>query len=287
MMYRVPFEEFAEHKARTGQHHPLRQKGKIGELAFGYGGWLGAAAAFGMPGSDDEIKDDILAWRRASPAVEWLWGGQTRGAAGRVVRNALLPGYAGTVDDRLHWLRAAKQWDDETYYYGVEGMAMQALLAPGTWNDVARLDGTSAGIAFLYRGNVLYCRLPSARVITYRNPQWETSDRGGYALSYEGANTNPKNGPVGWIRMRTWGSRLVENINQGTCRDILAPACIALEARQYPVVLHVYDEIVSEIPVDFGSTDEYEQIVTVPPAWAHDWPIRAPGTWREPRYGKR
>ena len=85
MMYRIPFEEFAKHKAEHGQHHPLRQKGKIGELAFGYQGWLGAAQAFDMPGTEDEIKTDILAWRRASPSVEWLWGGQTLGKAAGIL----------------------------------------------------------------------------------------------------------------------------------------------------------------------------------------------------------
>jgi DNA polymerase len=101
-----------------------------------------------------------------------------------------------------------------------------------------------------------------------------------------GWNSNAKNGPFGWIRMNTWGGRLVENIVQGTCRDILATACVALEARGYGVVLHVYDEIVAEVPEGFGSNEEFEEIVTVPPWWARDWPIRAPGGWRAKRYRK-
>jgi DNA polymerase len=132
----------------------------------------------------------------------------------------------------------------------------------------------------------LYCWLPSGRALTYHAVRLEKSDRGGYSLSYEGWNSNPKNGPPGWIRMSTWGGRLVENINQGTCRDILAPACIALEQRGYPVVLHVYDEIVAEIPETFGSVEEFEEIVTVRPAWANDWPIKAPGGYRAKRYRK-
>ena len=105
-------------------------------------------------------------------------------------------------------------------------------------------------------------------------------------MSYEGWNTNPKNGPKGWARMNTWGGRLVENINQATCRDILAPACIALGEAGYPVVLHTYDEPVSEVPEGFGSVEEYERICEVRPAWAHDWPIRAPGGYRAKRYRK-
>lgn len=267
-MFKVPFDDFAKWRAENnGQHHPLRQKGKVGELAFGYQGWIGAAKAFDMPGSDDEIKEDILAWRAASPAVVWLWGGQTKGAANSVT---------GRGD----------RWDRTPQYFGVEGMAVQAILNPGTEYTVTRLDGTDAGITFLMRGDVLYCRIPSGRWLTYHQPRTAPSDRGGLSISYWGNNTNPKNGPVGWINMNTWGGRLVENINQATCRDILRFACINLESRGYPVVLHVYDEIVCEVPEGFGSLEEFEAIVTVRPFWARDWPIRAPGPWRAKRYRK-
>ncbi len=79
---------------------------------------------------------------------------------------------------------------------------------------------------------------------------------------------------------------MVENINQATCRDLLRFACINLERAGYPVVLHVYDEIVSEIPEDWGSIEEFERIVTTPPEWAREWPIKAPGGWRAKRYRK-
>lgn len=289
MMYRVPFEQFAQHKAATGQHHPLRQKGKIGELAFGYQGWLGAAKAFEMPGTDDEIKDDILAWRAASPAVEWLWGGQSRGKANNVINNATREGYVGAVDDRLLWLRSTApeaRWDRSQFLFGVEGMAVKAVLEPGAWHDVARLDGTHSGISFRCEGSALYCRIPSGRVLTYHSPSLMQGDRGEWSLSYEGWNSNPKNGPTGWLRIPTWGGRLVENIVQATCRDILRAACIRLEAAGYAVVLHVYDEIVAEVPEGWGSIEEFESIVTVAPDWAHDWPIKAPGGYRAKRYRK-
>ena len=273
MMYGVPFDEFAAHKARTGQHHPLRQKGKIGELAFGYGGWLGSAAAFGMPGTEDEIKRDILAWRRASPSVEWLWGGQTLGAARSVEVNA---GMIPTAD----------RWDRTTFYFGTEGAFVQAMLDPGAEIPVVRLDGTRTGVSYVQRGDVVFCRLPSGRPLAYHRPRLQAGERAGYEISFEGWNTNSKNGPVGWIRMRTWGSRLVENINQAACADVMRHACINLEAANYPVVLHVYDEIVSEIPEGWGSAEEFQSLMERRPAWAHDWPIRAPDPWRGKRYRK-
>lgn len=292
-MFGVPLDEILAHKKKTDQHHPLRQKGKIGELAFGYQGWVGAALAFDMPGTEDEIKADILRWRAASPAIEWLWGGQQVGKAAAVIRNALTPGYDGEADERLHYL-ADTRWEQkrDTFYFGVEGMAVLAVLEPRKWHAVTRLDGTDSGIAFAYDDSRarLYCKLPSGRTLVYHSIILSASDRGGYAISYEGWNTNQKNGPVGWIRMNTWGGRLVENINQAVCRDILRQACEILEAHGYPVVLHVYDEIVAEVLEAFGSIEEFERLVTTSVLavlhWAAGWPIKAPGGYRAKRYRK-
>lgn len=261
----------------TGPHHPLRQTiGKVAELASGYGGWLGSWKAFGADDfmSDDEMKAAILAWRKASPSVEWLWGGQNKGKADGVRLNAgMLSGY---VD----------RWDATTEYFGVEGAAVQAILSPGTVFPVIRLDGTDCGVSYIMRGDALYCRLQSGRYLTYHQPRLTAGDRGGYDISYKGWNSNPKNGPFGWITMRTWGSRFVENINQAECADIMRYACTNLETAGYPVVLHIYDEVVSEIPEGWGSSEEFERIMETVPAWAADWPIRAPGAWRGKRYRK-
>ena len=68
----IDFNEFVEHKKRTGHHHPMRQTlGKVAELASGFGGWIGAWERFGADEflSRDEIKRAILAWRRESPMI--------------------------------------------------------------------------------------------------------------------------------------------------------------------------------------------------------------------------
>jgi DNA polymerase len=246
----IPFDEAVR--------HPRRKLGKVAELASGYQGWIGGWKAFGADEflSDEEIKQAILAWRAASPAIVELWGGQER------------------------------DWRPERH--GCEGAAINAVQSPGQWQEVTRLDGEFSGVMFLSQGDVLYCRLPSGRYLTYHRPRLRESERrpGTLALSYEGQNTNPKNGPVGWIRMDTWGGRLVENIVQATARDVLRRATIALEASGYPIVLHVYDEIVSEVPEGVGSIEEFERIMSTMPEFAADWPVRAKGGWRGKRYRK-
>ena len=287
----IPFEEFMLHRGYTreqlaqpewwnqkpankGAHHPLRKKGKVLELALGYAAWINGARAFGFPGTDDEVKADILRWRAASPAVEWLWGGQTRGKAMGIMQNAKMT--AGHVD----------RWDKTPYYFGIEGCMVQALLTPGVEVSVVRLNGTPTGITYLYQGTTLYCKLPSGRILHYHFAQLGFNSRGERSISFWGWNTNPANGPFGWIQKETFGGRSTENVVQAVCRDILRPACIRLEQNGYPVVMHTYDEIVSEVPHGFGSNAHFEQLVEERPDFARDWPIRAPDSWRGRRYRK-
>jgi DNA polymerase len=60
---------------------------------------------------------------------------------------------------------------------------------------------------------------------------------------------------------------------------------IRTEAAGYANVLNVHDEIVAEVPIDFGSVLEYEKLVTQLPTWAEGLPIAAKA-WSGHRYRK-
>jgi DNA polymerase len=105
-------------------------------------------------------------------------------------------------------------------------------------------------------------------------------------ITYMGWNGNYLNGPVGWMRLETYGPKLTENVVQAVARDILASSMLRLDAAGYPIVLHVHDEIVAEVPQGWGSVGEFEQIMGQMPAWADGWPVRAAGGWRGRRYRK-
>ena len=76
-----------------------------------------------------------------------------------------------------------------------------------------------------------------------------------------------------------------ENIVSGIARDLLAEAMLRIEAAGYPIVLHVHDEIVCEVPIGFGSTEEFTRLMTRKPAWAPELPIAA-SAWTGSRYCK-
>ena len=41
---------------------------------------------------------------------------------------------------------------------------------------------------------------------------------------------------------------------------------LRIEAAGYPIVLHVHDEIVCEVPIGFGSTEEFTRLMTRKPS---------------------
>ena len=68
-MFHVPMEEVTKGS-------PLRQKGKIAELALGYGGSVGALKAMGaleMGLTEGELKPLVTAWRASNPNIVRLW----------------------------------------------------------------------------------------------------------------------------------------------------------------------------------------------------------------------
>ena len=71
-MFKVPLERIV----KGNPEYDLRQKGKISELALGYGGSVGALTAMGaltMGVADNELKPLVLAWRSANPKITRFW----------------------------------------------------------------------------------------------------------------------------------------------------------------------------------------------------------------------
>jgi DNA polymerase bacteriophage-type len=160
------------------------------------------------------------------------------------------------------------------------------------WN---RLD-RAAWTAVQERGRVVRCGvvrficssaflqliLPSGRKISYPQPRVIGDEREQHVLFSDNANGQFQDCRHGH---GAYGGTWTENVVSGIARDLLADAMLRIEAAGYPIVLHVHDEIVAEVPEGFGSADEFTHLMIRKPAWALDLPIAAKA-WTGKRYCK-
>ncbi|ORE90236.1 DNA-directed DNA polymerase [Stappia sp. 22II-S9-Z10] len=173
----------------------------------------------------------------------------------------------------------------KSFWYELEAAAMRTV-EDGlmSWQAVGRCG-------FQLNGSFLEFRLPSGRSLWYAYPdirpkQMPWTDDGGNpvwkdSVSYMGVDSTTRK----WKRQFAYGGLLAENCTQAVARDILAHAMPLVEAAGYPLVMHVHDELVVEVPKDFGSVDDVCKVMCQLPAWADGCPVVAAG-WRAERYKK-
>jgi DNA polymerase family A/Toprim domain/CHC2 zinc finger len=121
-----------------------------------------------------------------------------------------------------------------------------------------------------YQNDNLYLTLPSGRQITYPEARLLPNNK------FEGGRPNvgfKDNARKQWTDYRGWFGTFIENVVQGTARDLLAAAIERLEARGIPVVLHCHDDIAVEVPAGTLAEAEFLRIMLEPPAWAEGLPL--------------
>ncbi len=187
------------------------------------------------------------------------------GAAGALISMGALD--MGLTEEELPPLVAA--WRKANphitqFWWDVDAAAVKA---------VTEKQKTKVGrIIFEYKSGILFITLPSGRKLSYVKPRMAVNRFGRDGLTYEGISENKK-----WSRIETYGPKLVENIVQGTARDLLAEAMLRVEKKGYPIVMHCHDEIIAEVPEGIGSVDEMCEIMAIQPKWAEGLPLRADG----------
>ncbi|MEL7087499.1 MAG: DNA polymerase, partial [Planctomycetota bacterium] len=252
-----------EHAAAGIYHVPMervtkdqRQIGKVAVLALGYGGGVGAfqsmARVYNVKVPDAEADEIKKAWRDAHPAI---------------VR----------------------------YWYALEDAAIRALTEGGVHTAGAK----GREVKFRKAGSFLWCQLPGKRVLCYPYPELRLVDTpwgdAKEALTYmteldstqrKKAKTLPDPSAAGnWCRISTYGGALAENVTQAVAADLLRYSMVTLEDNGYPVVMHVHDEAVVEIPssCEDRTLEQIEELMARTPAWADGLPVSAEG-WRAKRY---
>lgn len=218
-MFHVPLESI-----KKGSD--LRQRGKIAELALGYGGSVGALISMDKNKSipEEELPELVQSWRAANQNITKLW------------------------------------WD-------VDRAAKKAIKERTT-------VCMQHGLKFIYNPGVLFIQLPSGRKLSYIRPKIEPHETfSGDKITYEGMEQTSKK----WTRIDTYGPKLVENIIQATSRDCLAESMFRVEAAGYEIVMHIHDELVMDVPKDFGSLEEVGELMGQEIEWAPGLPLRADG----------
>lgn len=232
-MFGVPIEKIK----KGNPEYELRQRGKVAELALGYGGGVAAMRTMDtgkiladVP--DGEIQEIVNAWRLRSPGITRFWS-DVEDAAASVIQ-----------DGGVRWVPAG---DGELVFtYEMD------ILTDKTW---------------------LTIQLPSGRKLFYPQPFIGTNRFGRHAVCYMGVNQTSRR----WEPTETYGGKLVENITQAVARDCLAEAVERLEAAGFPVVFHVHDEVVIDVEQQYEDLDKVTYIMRENPSWAQSLPLNADG----------
>jgi DNA polymerase len=182
----------------------------------------------------------------------------------------------GLPDDEIK--KRQKRWRElhpeiHKMWSALDRAAKAATDSPG------KTCAVNSKISFDHDGYFLWMHLPSGRKLAYPDAHLKDTDR-------EKVVVFKDNGAGGWKDNRggagAYGGTWIENAVQAIARDVFAEAMLRLEAAGYPIVLHVHDEIVCEVPEGFGSEEEFKRLVTTLPGWAEGLPVSA-----KPRAGHR
>ncbi|MDJ0905394.1 MAG: DNA polymerase [Woeseiaceae bacterium] len=178
----------------------------------------------------------------------------------------------------LAW-RDANRWAP-ALWAALERAAISAVRSPGE-------RFVAGDITYMMWGDFLCAQLPSGRVLYYYGARLVEGKFGDPQLAYHHARyiaqSNIESPPL----VRTWGGKLCENVVQAMANDLLRHALRRADDEGVPVVGHVHDELLCEVPR--GTTAEtearLERAMLESPPWARDIPLKVK-TWSGDRYGK-
>jgi len=160
------------------------------------------------------------------------------------------------------------------FWKAIQRAALQAV------HTGQRIEVPGGKLAFAMAGGTLWMTLPSGRRLAYPEARIGPGKFEGHRAVYFHDSARH-----GWTEVGSWYGLLTENAVQAIARDLLAAAMQRAEAAGYRVVLHVHDELVAEVPENFGSTEEFLRLMTELPDWAAGLPLAAK-VWVGPRYAK-
>ncbi|MGO3930832.1 hypothetical protein [Rhodopseudomonas pseudopalustris] len=281
---------------------PRRQVGKVSELSLQYQGGVGA---FRSMARNYSLKIDPVygpAWEAASE--------ERREAAVTRYEQCVKRGEATTKQlSREAWLAAelVKVGWRATHpaivgaWRALEDGIREAIENPGAKVQVMKCT-------YLVTRSFLWCRLPSGRCLAYGKPRlseqvwakkknpdgsWadaevmlrttaEHLERAG--LAKVESKAKPAATALGvdsvtrkYVRFALYGGLAFENIVQAIAADLLRNGIRLAEAHGYPIIGHVHDELIAELPRGVADLDFFLELICRLDPWADGLPLTASG----------
>jgi DNA polymerase len=220
-----------------------RQVGKGAELAFGFQGGVNAYKKFVADGAftDEEIDGFKVRWRKLHPNIVAFWGA-LKYASDKIAKQAV----------------QVKR--------GVE-RTIEPIPVRNIW--------------FEYNNGFMFVVLPSGRRISYPEIDRAHRPREFYYIE-KSADRDSSIGQLSacfmdnssgrWHRVFLYGGMCLENLVQGIARDLLAEAMLRVEKAGLPIVGHVHDECLCEVPAKHAAkvAQQFTKLMTELPSWARD-----------------
>lgn len=237
-MFNVPWSEFQDYIDR-GKKHPLRQKGKIAELALGYQGGEGALITMGaldMGLKLEELDPIKVAWRAANPAV----AGQS---------------YMGQKPG---------------FWEKMDVAAIECV----RYGKPREVDGAH-GTRFTLESGILFMRLPSGRRLAYPQPKIRAGKFGNDCVSYNGLdefNRWSRQDSYGGKWVENW----CQASSRDVLRDkILRIDAVPAYHRRLRFTVH--DEGIWSVPRKGYRVEDIQDIFAEPLPWAPGLPLAGDG----------
>ena len=277
------------------------------ELGMGYGGGVAAFQTFA-----NNLGLDLYAMAETMKGTfpGYIWAAAKRAYEYARIKVKNKKGFAGHKADRPSydlpenvWRTCdsiKRMWREShpatcQFWKDLEYAAMTAIQDPGTdyWAGAAVRENGDRAVKITRTftkekgkrvpGWWLKVELPSGRVLSYPgigisvekqinadDDHTEYRER----IRYLGENQTTRQ----WDKQYTYGGKLAENVTQALCRDLLASALVNVDAAGWPIILHVHDEIVTEVPNEPEySVAKLEEMMCELPSWAAGFPLAAEG----------
>ncbi len=250
----------------------LRQQGKAFELAFGYGGGVGAAVtAVATYGVDLDALAPVMheaATDKQYNKAEANW------------KRAFIRGEDSRLEPDVYiGCDIAKQIYRKTnpkimqLWWDTERACRWAIERPGSVHYVGKCK--------IWRTpGFLIIELPSTRRLLYAEPRIKQTveyDEETEEITARSSIRYKASKKKQWWTDRTYGGKVVENYTQAIANDVLRAFLLRCRANGWPIVLHVHDEGVMEVPIGFFSLDDFIEEMEKPLWWTDGLPMKAAG----------